>query len=566
MGRTMAETMRPLLGQPVVIENVTGANGTIGVGRMVRAAPDGYTVGVGNWPSLVTNGAIYNLNYDFQRDLEPVVRLPHNPYIAVVRKDFPAKDFREMIAWLKANPNKGTEGTAGLGSGQHISGVYFQKITGTQFQFVPYKAGSGQHSSRHDRRPHRLHIRIQAITSLNHVKGKGGNVKGYAVTSDKRLDAAPDIPTVDEAGAPGVYISTWYGLWVPKGTPKEAIDRLGKAAMTAMADPAVRAKLAALGQQIPTPEQQTAAALAAYQKAEIEKWLPADQGSRHQGRVRGDRPDRATPGSPTVRRHGARSCARINTAETSRRGSRSVTCAHLTNPARSQICFLSAGAERRGEALPGGDRRRRAGGRGARGRPRAARRLLRAGRDAHRAVAIPKGQNLTQRTLEHFYFWGIVDELRAARIMPPGYPIGEITAYGNLMSEYWHAPAGRETGPHDYYSQDNERLPQYRMEEVLRRKMAELAERRSRFGWSATGVEQDGERVRVIDRQGSGPDAKSGGRLCGRLRRRALHRSRAGRHRARRHRFRSAHGARGVPLARAARGAQAVSADARPIG
>jgi tripartite-type tricarboxylate transporter receptor subunit TctC len=271
MGRTMAEAMRSHLGQTVVIENVTGANGTIGVRRMVQATPDGYTVGVGNWPSLITNGAIYNLSYDIQKDLEPVVRLPHNPYVAVVRKDFPAKDFKEMVAWLKANPDKATEGTAGLGSGQHIAGVYFQKITGTQFRFVPYKAGSAD-IIRDMVAGHIDFTFDQAITSLNHIKG--GNVKGYAVTSDKRLDAAPDIPTVDEAGAPGVYISTWYGLWVPKGTPKEAINKLGAAARAAMADPAVRAKLAALGQQIPTPEQQGAEALAAYTKAEIDKWHP----------------------------------------------------------------------------------------------------------------------------------------------------------------------------------------------------------------------------------------------------------------------------------------------------
>jgi tripartite-type tricarboxylate transporter receptor subunit TctC len=271
MGRTMAEAMRPHLGQTVVIENVSGANGTIGVRRMVQATADGYTVGVGNWPSLVTNGAIYNLNYNFERDLEPVVRLPHNPYVAVVRKDFPAKDFKEMVAWLKANPDKATEGTAGLGSGQHISGVYFQKVTGTKFRFVPYKAGSAD-IIRDMVAGHIDFTFDQAITSLNHMKG--GNVKGYAVTSDKRLDAAPEIPTVDEAGAPGVYISTWYGLWVPKGTPQEAIKKLGDAARAAMADPAVRAKLAALGQQIPTPEQQGAAALAAFQKAEIDKWHP----------------------------------------------------------------------------------------------------------------------------------------------------------------------------------------------------------------------------------------------------------------------------------------------------
>jgi len=271
MARTMAEAMRPFFGQTIVIENVSGANGTIGVGRAVRSAPDGYTVSVGNWPSHITNGAIYNLSYDIQKDFEPVVRLPHNPYIAVVRKDFPAKDFKELIAWLKANPNKATEGTAGLGSGQHVSGVYFQKVTGTKFQFVPYKAGSAD-IIRDIVAGHIDFTFDQAITSLSHIKS--GNVKAYAVTSEKRLEAAPDIPTVDEAGAPGVYISTWYGLWVPKGTPPDAIKKLGEAAMKALADPATRAKLASLGQQIPPPEQQTAAALAAFTKAEIEKWHP----------------------------------------------------------------------------------------------------------------------------------------------------------------------------------------------------------------------------------------------------------------------------------------------------
>jgi tripartite-type tricarboxylate transporter receptor subunit TctC len=271
MARTLSEAMRASLGQPIVIENVTGANGTIGVGRAVKAAPDGYTVSIGNWPSHITNGAIYNLSYDIQRDFVPVARLPQNPYIAVVRKDHPAKDFKELISWLKANPGKATEGTAGVGSGQHISGVYFQKITGTSFQFVPYKAGSSE-IIRDLVSGHIDFTFDQAITSLSHIKS--GNVKGYAVTSDKRLEAAPDIPTVDEAGAPGVYISTWYGLWVPKGTPQQAVDKLGAAARAAMADPTVRQRLISLGQQIPPPEQQTAAALAAWQKAEIDKWHP----------------------------------------------------------------------------------------------------------------------------------------------------------------------------------------------------------------------------------------------------------------------------------------------------
>src|ERR1043166_5095963 len=244
LARALSEPMRVALGQPIVIENVVGANGTIGVGRAVHAAPDGYTVSIGNWPSHITNGAIYNLNYDIQKDLVPVVRLPQNPYIAVVRKDHPAKDFKELIAWLKANPGKATEGTAGLGSGQHISGVYFQKITGTKFQFVPYKAGSAEIIR--DIVAGTIDFTFdQAITSLSHIKG--GNGKGYAVTSDKRLEAAPDIPTVDEAGAPGVYISTWYGLWVPKGAPQEVVDKLGAAARAAMADPAVRQRVVGLG-------------------------------------------------------------------------------------------------------------------------------------------------------------------------------------------------------------------------------------------------------------------------------------------------------------------------------
>jgi tripartite-type tricarboxylate transporter receptor subunit TctC len=221
MARTLSEAMRATLGQPIVIENVTGANGTIGVGRAVHTAPDGYTVSIGNWPSHITNGAIYNLSYDIQKDLIPVARLPQNPYIAVVRKDLPAKNLKDFIGWLNERPGNATEGTAGLGSGQHIAGVYFQKITGTRFQFIPYKAGSAD-IIRDITAGHIDFTFDQAITSLSHIKG--GNVRALAVTSDKRLEAAPDIPTVDEAGAPGVYILTWYGLWLPKGAPQEAVD------------------------------------------------------------------------------------------------------------------------------------------------------------------------------------------------------------------------------------------------------------------------------------------------------------------------------------------------------
>jgi tripartite-type tricarboxylate transporter receptor subunit TctC len=271
IARTLSEAMRASLGQPVIIENVTGASGTIGVGRAVRAAPDGYTVSIGNWPSHVVNGAIYTLPYDVLNDFEPVARLSSNPYVLVGRKDLPAKDLAELIAWLKKNPDKATEGTAGPGAGQHVSGVYFQNVTGTKFQFIPYRAGSSE-IMRDLLAGHIDFTFDQAVTSLPHVRN--GTVKAYAVTSAKRLAAAPDIPSVDEAGAPGVYISTWYGMWVPKGTPPDVVNKLTEAAMHALADPAVQKRLADLGQEIPPPEQQTAAALAAHHKAEIEKWWP----------------------------------------------------------------------------------------------------------------------------------------------------------------------------------------------------------------------------------------------------------------------------------------------------
>lgn len=271
VARIVTERMRAPLKQSTVIENVPGASGTVGVGRAVRAAPDGYTVCVGNWPTHVVNGAMFNLAYDLVGDFEPVALLTSNPYIMLVRKSLPSRNVRDLIAHLKANPGGVTLGTAGPGSGQHISGLYFQNVTGTTLRFVPYRAGAidvlkdlvGEH----------IDLTFeQAISALPSIRG--GSVNAYAVASDTRLAAAPDIPTVDEAGAPGIHISAWTGLFVPKGTPKEAIATLTRAAMETLADPALVKRLEDLGQTIPPPERQTAEALRTYHKAEIERWWP----------------------------------------------------------------------------------------------------------------------------------------------------------------------------------------------------------------------------------------------------------------------------------------------------
>jgi len=211
-----------------------------------------------------------------QKDFEPIALLPNNPYIVVSKKDLPAKDLKELIAYLKASPDKVSAGTGGAGAGQHVSGVYFQKATGTSFQVVPYRAGSSD--IMRDLVAGHIDLTFdQAISALPYVRN--GQVRAYAITGKTRLASAPDIPTVDEVGAPGVYISTWFGLWTPKGTPADVVARLNAAAMEALADPAVAKRLADLGQEIPPPEQQSAAALAAHLTAEIEKWFPIIKGA-----------------------------------------------------------------------------------------------------------------------------------------------------------------------------------------------------------------------------------------------------------------------------------------------
>jgi tripartite-type tricarboxylate transporter receptor subunit TctC len=271
VGRNLAERMRGSLGQTVIIENATGAGGTIGVGRVARAAPDGYTLALGIWSTHVVNGAIYTLPYDLIKDFEPVAPISRELGMVITAKNtMPAIDLHELIAWLKSSPDKASFGTAGVGSPPHIAGVMFRNLTDTRFQFVHYR---GAAPAAQDLVAGQIDMMIDSpTTSLPQVRA--GAIKAYAVTAKSRLPSAPDIPTVDEAGLSGMYVSPWFALWAPKGTPNDVIARLNSAAKVALADPAMRSRLAEFGQEIFPVDQQTPAALVALQKAEIEKWWP----------------------------------------------------------------------------------------------------------------------------------------------------------------------------------------------------------------------------------------------------------------------------------------------------
>jgi tripartite-type tricarboxylate transporter receptor subunit TctC len=270
MARVLAERMQRSLGQTVLIENVTGAGGSLGVGRVVRAAPDGYTIGFGHLGTNVANGAIYKLGYDLITDLEPVVLLPSNPMIIVSKTALPAKTLPELLAWLKAKPTPPTAGTAGAGSGSHIAGLYFENVSGIKLQYVPYR---GTAPALTDLVAGQIDIIVdQTSNSISQVRA--GTIRAYAVTADKRVDSAPEIPTTDEAGLPGFHMTLWSGFWVPKDTPKDIITRLNAAAVEALSDPGVQKKLGDLGLDMPPKDQLTPAALGTWQKAEIAKWWP----------------------------------------------------------------------------------------------------------------------------------------------------------------------------------------------------------------------------------------------------------------------------------------------------
>jgi tripartite-type tricarboxylate transporter receptor subunit TctC len=270
IARTMADRMAASLHQPVVVENITGAGGSTGVGHVARAVPDGYTIGIGNWGSNVANGALYTLPYDLLADFEPVSMLPSEPNLILAKASISASNLQDLIAWLKANAEKATGGTSGVGGPSHVAGLLFQQQTGVHFQLVPYR-GAGP--AIQDLVAGQIDTMITG-PSISMALVRDGKIKAYAVTAKSRIAAAPDIPTTDEAGLPGFYIAVWHGLWVPKGTPKEIVTKLNTAVRDTLADPAVRARLAALSLEIPSLDQQTPEGLYAQQKAEIEKWWP----------------------------------------------------------------------------------------------------------------------------------------------------------------------------------------------------------------------------------------------------------------------------------------------------
>jgi tripartite-type tricarboxylate transporter receptor subunit TctC len=273
--RTLAEHMKGSLGQTIIVENLPGAGGTLGVARVVRAAPDGATLSVGNWATHVSSAATYPVQYDLLRDLEPVAKLADTPLWMVAKKALPAADLKELIGWLKANPDKASAGIVGMGSGGHICGLTFQAATGTRYQFVPYRGGA---PAMQDLVGGQIDFMCDmAANSL--PQARAGNIRPLAVMSKARWFAAPDVPTAEEMGVPGVALSLWHGIWASKGTPKEVVARLNAAVVSALADPAVQKRFADLGQELPPREQQTPEGFAAYHKAEIEKWWPVIKGA-----------------------------------------------------------------------------------------------------------------------------------------------------------------------------------------------------------------------------------------------------------------------------------------------
>jgi tripartite-type tricarboxylate transporter receptor subunit TctC len=273
--RILAEPMRSTLGQPLVVENIAGAAGSIGTGRVARSVPDGHTFVLGYWGTHVVNGAIYSLQYDVVNDFAPVILLPGQPLMIVAKKTMAADNLKSLITWLRSNPDKATQGTGGIGSIAHVAGLLFQRETGTRYQFVPYR---GVAPVMQDLVAGHVDMAFAApAAAISQVRA--GLITAYAVTSKRRLAIASEVPTVDEAGVPDLHLSLWQGLWAPKGTPKDVIAKVNNAVVLALTDSAVAQKFADQGFEIPTNEQLSPQALADHQKAEIDKWWPILRGA-----------------------------------------------------------------------------------------------------------------------------------------------------------------------------------------------------------------------------------------------------------------------------------------------
>jgi tripartite-type tricarboxylate transporter receptor subunit TctC len=270
LGRILADRMKTTLGQSVIIENLTGAGGTVGSAHVARAAPDGYTLILGHWQTHVVNGATFALSFDVVNDFAPVALIADCPMWLVGKAALPPKTLAELIAWLKENPGRATAGIGGVGGGADVVGTYFQKSTGTTMQFVPYR---GAAPIMQDLIAGHIDLTFTQVASAL-AQVRAGQVRAYVVMAKTRWAAAPDTPTIDEAGVPGLYASFWHGLWAPKGTPKDVIAKLDAAVMDTLADPAVRQRLTEIGQEPWPRDKQTPEGLAAQQKAEIEKWWP----------------------------------------------------------------------------------------------------------------------------------------------------------------------------------------------------------------------------------------------------------------------------------------------------
>jgi tripartite-type tricarboxylate transporter receptor subunit TctC len=270
LARLLAERMKVVLGQTIIVENVGGAGGSVGAGRVARAAADGYTVLLGNSETHVLNAVAQSLPYDVVADFAPVALLPAYPFLLVSKNAVPAKNLKDLVAWIKANPDKVTQGTVGIGTVQHLCGFAMQKAIGARWQFVPYRGGA---PAMQDLLGGQFDIMCTASGSFLPLV-RNGQIRAYAITTKARAASAPDIPTVDEAGLPGLYFSTWNAFWAPKGTPAAAIAKLNAAAKEAMADPTVRKRITDLALEMPASDQLAPEALGALQKADIEKWWP----------------------------------------------------------------------------------------------------------------------------------------------------------------------------------------------------------------------------------------------------------------------------------------------------